>query len=62
MDKMCTDCKTLSLIESFNNTLKQTTLTRKKCNKDAINIMGRFDKNLNVTSKNIPFFSPLFER
>ena len=24
--------------------------------------MGRFDKNLNVTSKNIPFFPSLFER
>ena len=51
--------KTLSFIESFNHTLKQTTLTWKKYNKDAIKVMGRFDKNLNVTSTNIPFFPNL---
>ena len=55
-------CKTLSFIESFNHTLKQTALTSKKYNKDAIiKVMERFDKHLNVTSTNIPFF-PLFER
>ena len=44
-------------MESFNHTLKQTTLTRKKYNKDAIKVTGRFDKNLSVTSTNIPFLS-----
>ena len=48
---------TLSLIEGFNQTLKQTTLTWKKYNKDAIKVMGRFDKNLDVTRTNIPLFS-----
>ena len=46
--------KTLSFIESFNHTLKQTTLHKR--NKDAIKVMERFYKNLNVTSTNIPCF------
>ena len=48
-------------VESFNVTLKQTALTWKKYNKDAIKVMERFDKNLNVTSKNINFFSTVWE-
>lgn len=47
---------TLSCIKSFNDTLKQTALTWKKYNKGAVELMGRFDNKLNVTSKNIPFF------
>ena len=33
----------------------------KKYNKDAIKEMERFDKNLNVASKNINFFSTVWE-
>ena len=61
MDKICAYCKTLSFIESFNNTLKKNALTWKKYKKDTIKVMRRFYKNLNVTSKNIPFFPP-FEK
>ena len=52
---------TLSFIEGVNHTLKQTTLTWKKYNKDAIKVMGRFDKNLDVTRTNIPFFPTVWE-
>ena len=40
-------------VESFNVTLKQTALLLKL---HAIKVVERFDKNLNVTSKNINFF------
>ena len=53
--------KTLYFIESFSHILKQTTLTWKKYNKDAIKVLGRFDKNLNVTRTNISFFPIVWE-
>ena len=40
----------------MHDTLKQTKPTCKKQNKDALKVMRRFDKNLNVTNKNNPFF------
>ena len=36
--------------------IKASSLTRKQYNKDAIKEMERFDKNLKVAIKNIPFF------
>ena len=53
--------KTLYFIESFTHILKQTTLRWKKYNKDAIKVLGRFDKNLNVTRTNISFFPIVWE-